>query len=131
MAGRAEVHERLDPQDALALDESTLDPNLHYRFVHPRNMAKRKVQGYEVVLRSESGVRLMSDDPHLKAKEETSADDLIRVGQTILMACEKKRFNERRRQNALLTQQRLGSSEVKFQQEARKRGVRSITDEGG
>lgn len=128
MVGRAQVNDRLDPEDALSLDEETLDPNQHYRFVHPRNMAKRKAQGYEVVLRSATKVRLMSDDPNLKS---SSADDLIKVGNTVLMSCDLKRFHERRRAVSRLAKDRLGSSEAKFQTEAKKRGVRSLTGEEG
>lgn len=128
---RADAFERTDPQDALALDESTLDPKLHYRFVNPRNMGKRKSQGYEVVLRSESEVRLLGDEPAIEGEGGGSADDLIRSGQLILMACKKERFEERRKQIDRLSRDRLGSSEARFHQEAKRRRVRSITDEGG
>ncbi len=126
MPPRAEVYSREDPQDAMALEPSTIDVNKHYRFCHPRNLARRKSQGYEVVLRSESGVRLLNEDDSV-----TTADDLVRVGDLVLMACEKKRFNQRRQQIAKLARDRLGSSEQNFEARARKRGVRPLTDDEG
>jgi len=121
----ADVSSREDPQDALTLDEETLDPGLHYRFVHPRNLAKRKAQGYEVVLRSETGVKLMSDEESVK-----TADDLVRFGNTILMSCAISKYNERRIKQSKLSAARLGAGESEFQQGAKRRGVRTITEKG-
>lgn len=126
MASRAEVIDRQEPDEAMALDSETLDPGKHYRFCHPRNMARRKSQGYEVVLRSESGVRLRSDDDSVK-----TADDLIHFGNLILMSCDKKYFYARRQRVAKLAHDRLSSSEKQFEARAKKRGVRSLTDDEG
>jgi hypothetical protein len=123
-----DVEERMDIEDILMVDPSTLDPSLHYRFVQerPRNLARRKIQGYEPVLRTESGVKLIYEE-----EGKGSADDLIRVGDTILMACPKDRYKARRSQLAKLTRLRLGSAEDQFKSRAQKKGVRTLTaDEG-
>lgn len=123
MAARVEVEGLEDAQDVLSLDETTLDPELHYRFCHPRNLARRRAQGYEPVLR-DSGVRLLND-----FDDKETPDGLIRVGNLMLMACPKERFKARRRQVEELTRSRLKSSEQSFEAKARKRGVESITEE--
>lgn len=123
---RAEVVSREDPQDALALDEETLDPDKHYRFCAQRNIGRRKAQGYEVVLRSDTGVRLLNEDDAVK-----SSDDLIRVGDLVLMACSKARFKERRKKLRELTRGRLGSVEQNFKERARKRGAQPLIDNEG
>ncbi len=126
MAARAEVYERLDAENVLSLDPETLDSSLHYRFVEQRNLARRKSQGYEVVLRSESGVKLQSDDESMK-----TADDLIRVGSTVLMACSQTKFKERRAKVAKLAKSRLDSGEQQFEGQAQRRNVRTVTGEKG
>lgn len=121
---RAEVQHRLEPTEVQRLDPSTLDSNKHYRFVHPRNAARRRSQGYEVVLRSESGVKFLWEDG-----EDVAAvsDDRIRIGESFLMCCKKEVYRARRKMYQELNDRRLGSVEAKFQERARKKGVRSLT----
>lgn len=121
---RAEVTSMEDPQDLFQLDSETLDPSLHYRFCHSRNHAKRRAQGYELVLRSESGIKLLNEDERVK-----STDDLIRIGNLFLMACQKEKFQQRRQKVDQISRDRLKSSEKGFEARAKKRGVRSLTGE--
>jgi hypothetical protein len=108
---------------SIELDPASLDKGKHYRWVQDRseNIQKRRAQGYEVVLRSE-GVRLLYEEE----KKET-ADDLLRVGDTVLMACRKEDAKKRLKATQELSQNRLGAVENAFQGTARRKGVRSIT----
>ena len=126
---RASVEDRSESEALLLLDPDTLDPAKHYRFVQFRteNLTRRRLQGYEVVLRSEHGVKLQTDG----MLAEDTADDQIRVADTVLMMCDKKLFAERRRRNAVLARDRLGATESSFEDSARRKGVRPIRDNEG
>ncbi len=52
-----EVFDRSDAELGLIVDESSLDPEMYYRFVHdsPMNVAKKKQRGFRVVSRKEAG----------------------------------------------------------------------------
>lgn len=95
----------LDAELAFMVDQSTLDPNRHYRFVQDRsaNVAKKKIRGYRIESRSQSGIRTLVD-------LEQTADDTIRVADQILMSCPKEGFLRRRQQLAHLAEARLGST---------------------
>lgn len=128
---RASV-EGLQPTDELlVLDTSSLDKTKHYRFAQerPGNLARMAAKGYEFVSPAEHGVRLASESL-LAELSVSSAEDRIRVGDTVLMMCDKSKFNERRRQKAGLAQARLSTEKV-FQNEARRRGVRTVIDDEG
>lgn len=123
---RVEVVSNEDSQDALALDPETLEGGMHYRFCRPSNIAKRKAQGYTMVLRSETGVKLLNEETSVQ-----SVDDLVRVGNLVLMSCAEERFKQRRNKTTQLSRNRLVSAERAFEQRAKKRGVRTLTrDEG-
>lgn len=125
----AEVTMRGDAEELLQLEESTLDKSKHYRFVQERreNISKKVAQGYEKVLRSVHGVRLLHEE-----KGAETADDLIRVGgDLVLMMCDKTTYNARRKKKAKLAQDRLGSTEKSFEERASRRGVKSLTGEQG
>lgn len=129
MSPRAEVESLGSAEDLVALDPTTLDKTKHYRFVQDRreNISKKKARGYEYVLRSEHGVRLLREDD-----DAGSADDLIRVGaDLVLMMCDKAVYKERRKRIDRLTKDRLGSTEKAFGERARKRGVKSLTGDEG
>lgn len=129
----ASVEDRADPQETVLLDPDSLDNSKHYRFIQerPNNVAKRIQQGYEVVLRSEHGVRLLSDELDTPEEETKTADDKVRVGDTILMMCDKDLYDERRKGATRLANARLGATEEQFRQQARRRGVRSLIDDEG
>lgn len=129
---RASATERIDPQDNLTLDPDTLDPNKHYRICAERNLSRRRAQGYEVVTKDD-GVRFLHHDERVTP---AGADGVLRVGGMIVMACDKKRFVERRKQVENLGRARLGSAEEQFVEKARARGraqgrnVQTIIGEG-
>lgn len=124
---RAEVHDRGEIDAMLMLDPDTLDKEKHYRFCQERreNIARRRAQGYEPVLRSEHGVELLSEYQALAS----TADDMIRVADTILLQCDKSIFNQRRKRIAQLATERLGGSEKSFRERASRRGVSTVSGE--
>lgn len=123
----AEVYDRGMHLSLGALDPTTLDPEKHYRWVHPRNLVRRKTQGYEVVLRTRDGVRFLHEDD----MPRESADDMLRRGESFLMACKKTVYRERRRRIEKLAQSRLSASEQQFKTRAQRENVQPlIGDEG-
>lgn len=104
-----------DPQEELALDEDTLDPNMHYYWGHMRGnrQATLRRRGYRPVLRSKDGVRTMLDD---EGKE--TADDLIRDGDLILMCAPKEVSENRKARKSHLARSRLETAEQDFRQKA-------------
>jgi hypothetical protein len=120
-----------ETEDILALDRRTLDPSKHYRFVQDRrqNVARKISQGYEVVLMSVHKVRLQADT--LLKETSGGADDQIRVGDTILMQCDKSLHLKRRKGKRDLAEARLGTSDQAFKDGAQKRGVRFVTGDEG
>jgi len=119
---RGEVEIMADSQEALLLDPSTLDKTKHYRWVQPHFVAKRRAQGYEVVLRSVHKVKMLTDSLDLDTPE-----DQIKYNDCILMMCPLGYFRERRKRNKQLTDLRLTGPEERFKSQARKSGVRTLT----
>jgi hypothetical protein len=123
------VESRADPQEVLVLDETTLDRNLHYRWVQndPRSIAKRSGQGYRFVSRKDDKVKMLIENG-------IPPDDRFYHMDTVLMCCERKRFTERRDRNREISAMRLRSPVSKFQQEHAASGVRNskvLVDEEG
>lgn len=112
--------------DLLSLDMTTIDPSLHYRWVQNSKMriARHRLLGYRTVLRK-SGVKLSSD------VDDDQGDDTIIVGDMILMACDKNKFDRRKRGEEMQATTRLSSVKGKFKKKARNkvRGV-DYLDEG-
>lgn len=125
---RVEVTELVGAEEITRLDPDTLDPTKVYRFLQERreNLARKQALGYELVRRSETSVRLIHEEDG-----EGSADDLIRVGDTVLAMIDKTKYNSRRRQVQNLSAARLGAKEASFKSQAQKRGVRTVTGEEG
>lgn len=111
--------------DVYALDPSSLDPNKHYRWVAPRNYARRVRQGYGAIRRSNSGVRFLHEDLLLV---QQSADDLFHKGESFLMACDKKLYRERRKRIEQIAEGRLESPEKRFKKKAAQEGVEAFGD---
>lgn len=114
--------DRRDMESVLQLDESTLDPSFNYRWVkdEPQRIARHKMKGYVVVSQDE-GVRTMIE-------LDQASDGVVRIGDTILMKCPRARYEERQRQNDLLTNARLQTNDQEVRRRAAKHGVRVITD---
>ena len=123
---RAEVQERLDPVDAYELDPKTLDPDMHYRWTHPRNHQRRVGQGYEIVLRGTHKVRFLNEE----GRTQAAGGDRLWRGESYLMCCKKSVYNERRKRHLQYTNNLLSQERV-FTEKARRRGVRTLTDDEG
>jgi hypothetical protein len=111
-----------DSSEMLELDPESLDADRHYRFVHEgtQRQARLRAAGYSPVRRSD-GVKT-----HMDA-EGGAAEDLIRVGDTILMSCPKSLHEGRRNQIQNLTHARMEVPEGQFRKKASERNVR-LTD---
>lgn len=115
--------ERRDLESMFTLDPATMDPEMSYKFVREDKMriARHKMRGYRVVLTDTDKVRPYVDfDDH--------GDGAIRVGDCILMQCPRDKAEARKRSNERLATERLAAPKKKFEQAAKKRGVRTIQD---
>jgi hypothetical protein len=121
---KVEVKSLYESSEVLNLDESLLDPNMHYRFVHESQQRQARVRaaGYRVARRSDFDGDILQID-----EKGGAAEDLIRVGDTILMMCPKDRHEARRQQIADMTEARLSVPEGQFRRKAQNRAVR-VTD---
>lgn len=109
--------EQVDPLD---IDPTSQDPQMHYRWTSPRKIRQRRAQGYEIVSRSESGVRLLYEGE----EQQKGADDTFTVNGMVLMACPLELWQRRERARNNLTRARLGTAEQGFINKARRKGVR-------
>lgn len=112
----ATVIDRRDAQDVQILDEGTLDPNMHYRWVREdaNNIASKRTKGYRFVTDAD-GVKTLME------QEDRKADGYLRIGDLILMCCEKQRYLQREEVVRNTTERRLGAPEAQFEAEARRR----------
>lgn len=115
MAG--EVASRANAEHTLLLEESTLDPNMVYRWIRQDLVQRRRVQGYRMVSRTEDGVRTLLEDQH------KVTDDQIYNGDAVLMCCDRRTVNERRTGRRDLNELRLDGPRRKFKEEARSQRV--------
>lgn len=111
----AEVKSRKGNEDLeQILDLDTLDPDMHYRFVHerPQRQARVKAKGYRPVLAGEDQVKPLVEDM-------IGPDGIIRDGDTILMCCPKDRFKNRRKLLAEQNRARLAAPKGQFRKKTR------------
>jgi hypothetical protein len=111
------------------IDTSTLDNSYHYRFVHerPQRQARIRAQGYAPVLASADGVKTLVEGI-------VGADDIIRNGDCILMACPLERFQARRERVNTLNRSRLAAPRAQFRKKTERAGpggkdVRVVTED--
>ncbi len=118
----AQVQYRADLQSVLELDEQTLQPGMHYRFVqdHPLRVARHRMKGY-VPVTKEEGVRTLVDTGD-------SPDGIVRVGDTILMKCDKSSVAARRKEQTDRSEARLNSYRVKAKEQINRAGLTFIED---
>lgn len=104
-----------DAQEMIGLEEDSLDPEMHYRFVSERQarQARHRALGYRPVSRSEDGVKLTTDST------DGAAEDLIRVGDTILMCTPKTKYEGRRNRIDSVARARLEAPEGQFRKKAK------------
>ena len=129
MSAMAEVISRADPQETGVLDESTLDPNLHYRWTtnNPNQISRRISQGYRLVSRKDDEVKTLIDDPKLP-------DDRIYNGDLVLMCCDSRARAKRRQAKIELADNWLSAPADEFKSRHRQSGVRNsrvLDDEEG
>lgn len=115
-----------DP-NILDLDPQTLDPNKHYRWVRSRgdeshmSVTKHKLRGYQVEKKTEGGVKTL-------AEQEPRPDNVIAIGDLILMSCPKdvheRRQNEKRARREAL----ISSTTAETEAMAKAKGVELIHD---
>jgi hypothetical protein len=110
----------------LELDPETTDASKHYRWVRSDalRVGKAKLRGYSVV-KKEDGVKTLA------GYTDDTADGLMRIGDTILMACDLEGYRKRKRAQVKLSGARLSAPAKQFKRNARRRRVRIIKDEEG
>jgi hypothetical protein len=113
--------QRVDLLDMQQLDESTKDPNRHYRWTRGDRVNLRKMQGYEVETNREGG-------PKTIAPADDVADGTIRMGDLVLMSCPRDQRVERVHTLHKLNQSRIGIASQTTKDMARQIGVK-IKDE--
>lgn len=115
-----------DP-DFLALDESTLNPSRHYRWVRCRSdehmmaVTKTKLIGYSVETIREGGPRALTDT-------DERPDKVIAVGDLILMSCPQALFDKRQAAQSAKTEGLLASTSAATEQRAKELGIKVIKD---
>jgi len=121
---QAEERRYADIQTLQQLDESTLDPEMHYRWVHesPLRVARHRMKGYQPVMR-DSGVNTLA------GYLDDSADGIIRLGDTILMACPNGTFLARKKEQRKTAASRLSAPAKQFRKHAKKARVRTLREE--
>lgn len=112
--------------DFLLLDESSLDPNRHYRWVrldeNSTAVARRRRQGYRVERRHKQG------GPKTLAEPDSRADDAIVIGDLILMSCPKAVAEQRREDTRRRTEQLKASTTAETERAAKEKGIQVIKD---
>jgi len=116
--------ERRDVESMLELDPETLNPNMNYRFVkdEPLNISRKRMKGYRPVLKEDNGVKTL-------VEADDQGDGLIRVGDTILMACPKGAFKRRQKEARVRAAGKLRIPKKKVKDLAKANKVRIIQNE--
>jgi hypothetical protein len=121
---KVKVSEFRQVENLLQLDEETLDPELHYRWVteHPLKIARARMKHYEFV-HQDTGVKTLAG--FIDSRE----DGIIRIGDVILMACPKGEFVARKKGQRKFAENRLSAPASQFRKQAKKRRVRILREE--
>lgn len=115
-----------DPQ-MLDLDQGSLDPNRHYRWVRSRGdeshmaVTKHKLRGYQVETLKEGG-------PKPVVELESRPDKVIAIGDLILMSCPKEVHEKRQTARKARTEALLASTSAQTEQMAKEKGVVIVKD---
>lgn len=109
--GVAQVELRGDPEDLIGLVQSSLDPNLTYRWVRDdtQSTARRVSQGYKFVAENEVETLV---------ELGKSADGRVRHADSVLMACDSRLVSRRRVEYRGQADKRLKSPETDFRTKA-------------
>jgi hypothetical protein len=117
------VTHNADVQEVMNLKPDTLDPNLHYRFARndQSRITRLMTQGFRMVKRSD-GVEMVVD------LEGGASEDLIKIGDTVLMACPIELHEQRQERKGALRRSRMEAPEGQFRKKARDRNIK-VNDE--
>lgn len=119
----AEVASRSDPESVLELQRSTMNPNMHYRWVHvrPQRLTRMLAKGY----------RFVTEDDNVKPLIEQggAADNKIYNGDTVLMQVPKEQYLAGRKRVAEQTRGRLAAPKAQFRKKAERSGVETSDTE--
>lgn len=126
-AGRVKVVDRAhqDPE-MLGLDEKTLQPGWHYRWVrsrkeeHGQSVTKHRMKGYTLV-KKEEGVATNVDT-------DDRPDGAVAVGDLVLMKCPQALHDKRAHARRQHTEAQLASTSAVTRQMAKEKGVEIIAD---
>lgn len=111
----------------LDLDEKTLDPSRHYRWVrcradeHLQSVTKHKLRGYTLET-TEGGVKTI-------AEADKRPDGVIAIGDVVLMSCPKGEHEQQVRARQAHTEQLLASTSATTKEMAKEKGIKLIEDE--
>jgi hypothetical protein len=119
MTDPIEVRDRRHPSESSLLDQETLDPKFHYRFIQerPTSVARAKLKGYRVVKTDEDKVKTVYD------QEDETPQNIIKHGDRILMKVPKAKHKSNRKEVSDQANQRLLSANQKVRQKAREMGL--------
>ena len=119
MSGLIDAKDRRHASESAILDEDTLDPNMHYRFIQerPTSLSRARLKGYRLVKPSETDVRTLFD------QEDKPGEDIIKHGDRVLMAIPKSKHHQHRRDISEMTLRRLQSNDQKVRELASKTRV--------
>lgn len=98
------------------LDESTMDPTRHYRWVYRGGdglkVARAKLRGYRTEKLTKGGVRPI-------AEVDSAGDGAIVIGDTVLMSCPKTRHETSRQKLHQHNEARLAATTAALEEKAR------------
>lgn len=98
-----------DVGSMLELDPESMDSTKNYRFVRedPMRIARHRMKGYKLSSKA--------DGPTCFAESDDRGDDVIRVGDTVLMECPKEQYEERQKAKRDLATNRLSGPKKKVE----------------
>lgn len=129
---RSSVEVREDVQASKMMDEDTIAPDQHLRWVHnsSQRIAAMMVKGYRLITKEDS-VRTLT------GTEIRTPEGNIIDGDLILMVCDKERFNQRRADIDKATQMRLRGPTEQFKHKLKGSGalnsrvIEDFNEQGG
>lgn len=110
----------------LDLDQRTLKPDRHYRWVrtrkdeHMQSVTKHKLKGYELET-TKGGVKTL-------VEPDKRPDDVIAIGDLVLMSCPIGLHEERKRERKSRTESLLASTSAETERMAKEKGITVIKD---
>lgn len=115
-------------QNFLALENE--DPSRHYRWVrcrsdeHFMSVTTTKLRGYRLEHYTEGGVRPLAE----VGATEKRPDNVIAIGDLILMSCSEEDWQRSLRENHARTESLLASTTAQTEQMAKEKGISIIKD---